>query len=203
MQPIDDLAELFRKFPGIGRRQAKRFVYFLLRSHPDYVRRLVTGINGVRASVRQCVKSFQYFESAGDEVLSPIERDSSRDHSTIMIVEKDVDVESVEKSGSYHGVYFVLGGLIPTLETKSNSFVRINELLERIENEGRELSEIIIGLSANPEGDHTARAIQQKTAQLADRFTIKISTLGRGLSTGTELEYSDPDTLKSALGSRK
>ncbi len=148
--------------------------------------------------------SFQYFYSENPaEKYSPITKDTSRDDSILMIVEKDVDIESIEKSLAYHGKYFVLGGLAPILDTDLDQAIRTRELMKRIEESGSTLKEIIFALSANPEGDRTADLIKQKITPLQERFDFKVSQLGRGFSTGTEVEYSDADTLASALQNRK
>lgn len=206
MNPIDELATLFMKFPGIGKRQAKRFAYFIIQSHPSYTQKLADRIISVQKNIKQDPISFQYFysESPTDR-LSPISQDTTRDEKTIMIVEKDVDIESIEKSQAYHGHYFVLGGLAPLIDTDIPVTIRINQLIELLQKKGHDLklTEVIIALAANPEGDRTAHIIQQRIAPLQEQFGFKISQLGRGFSTGTEVEYSDPDTLASALENRK
>lgn len=120
-----------------------------------------------------------------------------------MVVEKDTDFESVRRSGSYTGRYFILGGTIPVLEKNPASKIRIRELIARVESGASEgLSEIILALSANPEGDFTRDYVARTLEPIAQKLGIIITTLGRGLSTGTELEYSDSDTLKHALKNR-
>ena len=206
MNPIDELSNLFLKFPGIGRRQAKRFAYFIIQSQPTYTQKLAHQILAAQKNIKLDPISFQYFYSEnGNTTLSPISLDTSRDTSLLMIVEKDVDIDSIEKSRAYHGRYFVLGGLAPLMDTDLEATIRIQELMKLIETKGNEktLSEIIFALAANPEGDRTANLIKQKIAPLQERFGFKISQLGRGFSTGTEVEYSDPETLASALENRK
>ncbi len=119
MNPIDELANSFMKFPGIGRRQAKRFAYFIIQSHPSYINRLIQQITTVQKHVRLDPESFQYFYSSNPtDTRSPIMLDTTRNSRLLMIVEKDVDVESIEKSQAYHGHYFVLGGLAPLIDTE-------------------------------------------------------------------------------------
>lgn len=121
-----------------------------------------------------------------------------------MIVAKDIDLETVHKSGAYDGCYFILGGLIPLFEKEPEKIVRLNQLIDKVEKESKEghLKEIILALSANTEGDYTADLIKAKLQPLLERQQIKISTLGRGLSTGTEVEYSDKETILNALKNR-
>jgi recombination protein RecR len=119
-----------------------------------------------------------------------------------MIVEKDSDLESVRKSRAYNGKYFILGGLVPIVEKNTKSRVRIEELKKKISG-GKEIKEIILAFSLSPQGDHTDSYIREQLKDTADKLGIKISSLGKGLSTGTELEYSDNDTLKNALKNRQ
>jgi recombination protein RecR len=206
MDPINDLAQSFMKFPGIGRRQAKRFAYFIIQSHPAFSQKLASQILGAQKNIKRDPISFQYFYSEDPkQIYSPITTDVSRDSKLLMIVEKDVDIESIEKSNAYHGKYFVLGGLAPLIDTDLESSIRVRELAKLIEEKGavNDLSEIIFALAANPEGDRTADLIKEKIAPLQERFKFQVSQLGRGFSTGTEVEYSDADTLASALQNRK
>jgi recombinational DNA repair protein RecR len=121
-----------------------------------------------------------------------------------MIVSHDVDFENIEKTHFYNGYYFILGGTIPILEKNPEKRIRQKELIENIEKKiSNGLSEIILALSYNPEGENTLTYLEQILKPITDKNNIKISTLGRGLSTGTELEYSDSDTIKNALRNRQ
>ena len=121
-----------------------------------------------------------------------------------MVIEKDSDLESVRKSGVYHGKYFILGGLVPIVEKNTASKIRIKELIEKIKKDTKNnLEEIILAFSLNPQGDHTDFYIRNQIKDICESNNIKISSLGRGLSTGTELEYSDNETLKNALKNRQ
>jgi recombination protein RecR len=121
-----------------------------------------------------------------------------------LIVEKDADYESIKKSKNYNGMYFILGGTVPIVTKDIPSFVRINELLKTIEERSRNdnLEEIIIALSINPNGDHTDTYLREMISPLEKKYKFNITSLGRGLSTGTELEYSDSETIKNALKNR-
>lgn len=196
---IEKLAELFEKFPGVGKRQAKRFVYFLLRKNNGYSKDLINAISGLKQNIRLCEESYQFFYSERDETLSPIARDPNRDDSKIMIIEKDSDLENIERMGVYDGKYFVLGGSIPILSKEPERFIREKELVRVIEKKKDHLEEIILAMSLNPQGENTLEYLKK----LLEKFNIKTSILGRGLSTGTELEYSDKDTFLSAFSNRK
>ena len=117
-----------------------------------------------------------------------------------MIVSRDVDFENIEKSHFYNGLYFVLGGVVPILEKAPENRIRQNELLKLVET--KQPAEIILAMSLNPDGENTESYLRTILAPLAQAHNVKISTLGRGLSTGTELEYSDTETIKNALQNR-
>lgn len=198
MSPIDKLTEYFKEFPGIGPRQARRFVYFLLRKNDSYINELVNTIPQLKKSIRVCRMCFRYFpiNHSGKDICNIC--DSNRNTDELMIVARDVDLDAVEKSGQYNGYYFILGGQLPILEKNPEQKIRINEL-KKILKERVGLKEIILALSANPEGDNTVSFLKAELRNTG----LTISTLGRGLSTGTELEYSDQDTISNALRNRK
>lgn len=202
MSTIDSLAQSFMKFPGIGTRQAKRFVYFLLAQDPHFVENLAREISELQKTITQCTGCFCFYPRLGSgELCSVCVEDA--DSATLMVVEKDTDFDSVRRSGSYAGRYFILGGTIPILERDPASKIRIRELLRRIESGSTEgLSEIIIALSANPEGDFTRDYVARTLEPITKKLGMTVTTLGRGISTGTELEYSDSDTLRHALKNR-
>lgn len=204
MDSINKLAELFKEFPGIGPRQAKRFVYFLLSRPSGYLDGLAKLIVELRREIKNCPSCFRFFPNdVAHSPLCSLCRDLTRDRTSLMIVARDVDYEAIEKSHSYRGLYFVLGGNVPILEKEPEKKVRIKELVTLIKKRGGEgLKEIIVATSVNPEGENTADFLIQLLSPLLKEFSIKLSVLGRGLSTGTELEYSDSDTIKNALKNR-
>ncbi|KKT13979.1 MAG: Recombination protein RecR [Parcubacteria group bacterium GW2011_GWF2_44_8b] len=195
MNSIDKLSEIFARFPGIGPRQAKRFVYFLLSRNGDYVGELVRAVQSLKKEIVQCGECMRFFAKDGQVLkLCSICADDTRDSSMLMIVPRDIDFEAVEKSGSYKGFYFILGGVVPILEKEPEKRIRIKELDTRIKN-AKDIKEIILAMNANIDGENTTEFIKQKYQGLPLIF----STLGRGLSTGAELEYADPETLKNAF----
>lgn len=203
MSIIAKLTEQFIRFPGIGPRQAKRFVYFLLtRDHRtlDDIARL---IQELKREVHHCKACFRYF-TGRERDLCDICGDENRNGETLMVVEKDVDFENIERSHSYEGKYFILGGAIPVLEKEPEKRIRAGDLLNRIESDAKagHLKEIILALSATSEGDSTERYLKEFLSPLKEQYGFVISHLGRGLSTGTELEYSDSDTIRNALQNR-
>ena len=200
---IEKLVEEFARFPGVGPRQAKRFAYYLLTRDKGKLKSFTESLLKARESVAHCNMCGRLSVKSGKTSLCTICADASRDKTLFMVVAHDVDVESVEKSGSYKGYYFVLGGMIPILDEKPEERVRISELKKQIAARTRDgLAEIILALDLNPEGEHTSEYLKTLLSPAITGKNIKITLLGRGLSTGTELQYSDPDTIKNALKNR-
>jgi len=203
MDIIDKLSEIFKEFPGIGERQARRFVYFLMSRNGAYADNLSGLISELKKETRQCNECFRFFSvKNSSNKICEICANTNADSSILMVVEKDSDLESVKKSRVYNGKYFILGGLVPIVEKTTKSRVRIEELKKKISS-SQEIKEIILAFSLSPQGDHTDQYVREQIKDIAEKSDIKISSLGKGLSTGTELEYSDNDTLKNALKNRQ
>lgn len=197
MDRVDELARAFERFPGIGPRQAKRFVYHLLATNAGDRSRLADLINTIGGSVKQCAECRRFWSGAGD--LCQYCADPSRNDAQLMLVERDQDLLAMERSGSYRGRYFVLGGVL-TLSGKGA--IRERELVDRVERRSNAgLEEIILALSATSEGEHTSDHIRALLQPL--RGHMRLYTLGRGLATGSELEYADKETLSAAFTNRK
>ena len=207
MNPTDRLTELFMRFPGIGPKQAKRFVYFLLRSNSKFKDDLIVSISQLKDAGKQCESCFRFFGEmrATEEKTCSICRDESRDQGEVMIVEKELDIDAIEKTGSYNGVYFVLGGLVPLLSEKPTEFIRIRELVSHLHEKinDKTLTEIIFALPVTDVGDTTYEYVEKTIKQIVGIGSTKVSTLARGLSSGLELEYVDRDTFKSAFERRQ
>lgn len=202
---IDELAELFKRFPGIGERQARRFVYYLIERNDDFRRTLAERITALAKQVTQCRECYRFFQTDGNE-LCDICASGLRDNSIVMIVEKDADIIAVERSG-WNGKYFVFGGLIPIADEKVLARTRLSELENYLNKKKGVLKELVLGFPMNPSGDFTDQYVRKLLEDKvfpnrteSDTFTL--ASLGRGLSTGTELEYSDPETIKNALKNR-
>jgi len=200
MNDIDKLTELFIQFPGIGPRQARRFVFFLLRQNEGYRTTLIRAIQSVATNVKQCSKCLRYAPLHVKVPLCDICADTSRSSAQLMLVEKDTDIDQMEKSGAYTGQYFVLGGTLSL--TGKKSFIRESELNAYLKKHGFECKEIILALSATADGEYTTDYLVTTLKENRDVLGTVITVLGRGLSTGSELEYADAQTLKQALKNR-
>ncbi len=198
---IERLIAVFERFPGIGPRQAQRFVQFLLRSSPTFRRELIESVQSLNGSVKQCSGCMRFHGGAA-KVCSMCSN-PERDPSYLAIVASDTDVTALERSGTFRGHYFVLGGTI-SLASEKMTDLRMKELLVSISERAKSgLKEIILAFPANPEGDITAVRVREEIAKNSQGEPLRITALGRGLSTGSELEYADPETIKDALESRR
>ena len=197
MDSIEKLQTLFERFPGIGPRQATRFVQFLLRSSPSFRKEIANEIQRLGSNAKRCSDCMRFFGGATSKCS--ICKSSTRNNSLLLIVASDADIETIERSGNYNGKYFVLGGLLPLGD--ASTVPNQKELLAHLsENSG--IEEIIIALPANPEGDNTESLVRSLFSSSKEPISAKISTLGRGLSTGSEIEYADAETIKNALENR-
>ncbi len=204
METINQLTEMFKEFPGIGQRQAGRFVYFLLSKNTAYLETLADLILSVKKKINHCKSCFRYFQRENaNSALCQTCSQTNRDKSLLMIVPRDIDWNAVEKSHFYKGYYFILGVTVPILETEPEKKIRIADLMAIVRRRSSEgLKEIIIAVNLNPEGENTEDYLIKILKPSRDEFGLKISVLGRGLSTGAELEYADGDTIKNALKNR-
>jgi recombination protein RecR len=204
MSTIDRLASMFERFPGIGPRQARRFVFHLLTEPKAELNELAKLIGSVKESVFQCPSCFRFHTVQNDTYLCEICSDSTRDNTLLMIVERDSDIRPVERSNTFMGKYFVFGGTVPLVNDGEITRVR-STMLKKIVGERivatPKLCEVILAFSVNPDGENTARYIETLIRDEIDAG-LTITTLGRGLSTGSELEYADTETIKNALRNR-
>lgn len=207
MTVIEKLTELFSRFPGVGQRQAKRFVYYLLFQDKTFSESLIKEIEGLKKTIRVCEDCFRFFNESSikKDSLCSICSNKNRDLSTLMVISYDNDLDNLEKSGVFKGRYFVLGGTVPILEKEPEKKIRLEKLKQRIKKllDAGELKEIVLAMNFTPEGENTGEFIKKSLAPLLEKYSLKISTLGKGLSSGLELEYSDSETLKNALANRQ
>jgi recombination protein RecR len=204
MDHIDELAKALARFPGIGPRQGKRFVYYLLSAPAAERAKLAELVASLGKEVKQCPECMRFYNGT-TAIICNYCSDSRRDDTQLMLVEKDQDLSAVERAGTYRGRYFVLGGVL-TLSGKGA--IREKELVRKVEKHIKmmdivnpSLFEVVLALSATSEGEHTADRVRELLAPYRDH--LKVSELGRGLATGSELEYSDAETLRAALTNRK
>lgn len=199
--PLSTLTELLRELPGIGPRAARRLAFWFVRREHGWVESFARTLIEARKTVQSCALCTRLFPAREHSLLCSICANERRDTHTLLIVEKDVDLENIERTGAYRGRYFVLGGTAGPLDKEPERLIRIRELEKLLMSENV-FTEVIFALSATTEGEDTALLLTERITPLLAPRGIVLTALGRGLSTGTELEYVDADTMKNALRGR-
>ena len=203
MNTLEKLIAQFERFPGVGARQAKRFAFHVLTLSEADSTELAALISNLKGNVVECHSCRRFFATERAVTLCSICDNANRDHERLLVVERDQDVQAIERAGVYDGLYFVLGGTVPLLGNGENKKLRGAALKATVSARlSGGLREVILGFAVNPDGENTARFVESLIGELLREHTIPLSHLGRGLSTGSELEYADPETIKSALNGR-
>ena len=192
---LEELIEALRLLPGVGPRSAERYALHLLKTNAAKSKRLSDAISSVHSGVKHCPKTFALISA--DEDVSSIYTDPKRDKQTVAVVADPFDIVALEKTSLFSGTYHVLGGLLSPIDGVHEEQLKIQELLDRIDEDN--VQELIMATNASVEGETTALFIQQK---LADR-DVSITRLARGLPIGVDLEYADQITLGKALEGRQ
>lgn len=204
MNEFEKLVEHFRTFPGVGRRQAERFAHFITRQDIASIETLRSLLLKTKETARFCTECQRLTFATDEKGVCSICSSPNRDHSLLMVLEKDADLSHVERSGVYNGLYFVLGGVLPMRSDVVESLIRLPELQKVLLRLKTDLTEVVLALSLTPEGEYTSDFLKKSIGNsLPTESNTKITVLGRGLSVGSELEYSDRETLRHALNSRQ
>jgi recombination protein RecR len=202
----DNLVALLQRLPGVGPKQAKRFVYALMKSDKYYKDNIIREIQILDANSKLCSICYRWhsYKSQDKTTICNICADQSRDSDLVMLVEKELDIDALERTGAYHGLYFVLGSVLPILAINPTEIIRVRELTSYIKSkiDADNLSEIIFALPVTDEGDYTVEYLENIINQIVGADRVKRSHLARGLSSGLELEYVDKATFANALNGR-
>lgn len=186
---LDELGRL----PGIGPKSAQRIAYHLLEADVEEARRLADAILMVKNEVHFCSRCFNY---ATDDECAICE-DMSRERDRICVVGEPRDVTAIERTGSYRGLYHVLGGVISPMDKIGPEQLHVRELLARLGSE--DIEEVIIATNPNIEGETTASYLARTIKPLG----ITVTRLASGLPVGGDLEYADELTLGRAIEARR
>jgi len=196
--PLQRLAALLARLPGIGEKSAMRLALSLVRADAEYVRALALAVGSVHETLKLCSKCCD---------LTPTELctrcdDARRDHTTICVVAQPQDRMAIERSGVYRGLYHVLHGVLDPLGGVGPADLRVDALLRRLHTPvppDPAVQEIIVATSPNVEGDATALYLSRLIAPLG----VKVTRIASGVAVGGELEYADVTTLHRALEDRR
>ncbi len=192
-EPIVVLTAALAKLPGVGPRSAERIALHLVQTETAQVRQLAEVMLAARERIRFCETCGALTEPSPCAICA----DARREASLVCVVEKAVDILSLEKSGTFHGKFHVLGGKISPLDGVEPDDLRIGGLEQRL---GREpIRELIIALGTDVEGDATSHYLAKRLS----RPGLKISRIGFGLPAGSGLEFADELTLNRALEGRR
>ncbi len=196
-QRFKNTVKLLQKLPGVGPRQAARFILALLEKDESELRELGQAIVNLKREIRFCGECFNISENGACHICS----DPKRDRAKLLILEKVTDLDSIEKTGLYKGLYHVLGGAINPLDGATPETLRFRELERRVDKlaDGNEI-ELIIATNPSTTGETTSLYIKDL---FQNRPGISLTRLGRGLASGSNLEYADEITLRNALEYRK
>ncbi|MDR0619034.1 MAG: recombination mediator RecR [Bacteroidales bacterium] len=196
---LDRAIAALNKLPGIGRKTALRQALFLLSQNKETVHDFCTALDEFRNHTLFC----KICHNISDTEICSICSNPKRDVSTVCVVGDIRDVMAIENTGTYFGVYHVLGGLISPMDGISPSQLNIEPLLDRVQN-GNSVREVIFAFPATPEGDTTAFYITRKLLSVTNESTesVLITTIAKGISIGDELEYADEITLGRSLACR-
>lgn len=191
--PVQDLVEELTRLPGIGPKTAQRLAFHILKVDAAQAKRLAAAVVAVKEKVRYCTRCFNI--TTGD--LCGYCLSDRRDPTTVCVVEEARDIEAIEKTGEFRGLYHVLGGAISPIDGIGPDDLRIAELLTRIPPEA--ITEIIVATNPNVEGEATGMYL----ARLIGPLGVRVTRIASGLPVGGDLEYADELTLGRALSGRR
>jgi recombination protein RecR len=197
-QKFRNTIKLLQKLPGVGPRQAARFLLALMDKDESELRELGQAIVNLKREIRFCNECFNISENGSCNVCL----DPKRDRKKLLVLEKVTDLSSIEKTGLYRGLYHVLGGAISPLDGATPETLRFKELRRRVEalSGGDNNIELIIATNPTTTGETTALYIKDI---FKNKNGLTLTRLGRGLASGSNLEYADELTLRNALEYRK
>ena len=192
-EPVLQLIAALNKLPGIGPRSAERIALHLVQSDSNAVRQLARTISEARERIRAC----SICGALTEQTPCLICADARRDDSLVCVVERAVDIISIEKAGSFRGKFHVLGGKISPLNAVEPEDLRIAELESRLQN--GPIKEIVLALGTDVEGDATSFYLAKRLSAKG----VKVTRIAHGLPAGSGLEFADELTLSQALEGRR
>lgn len=195
---IEKLIKIFSQFPTVGPKTAGRFVFYLLQSPALTSQELIKSIQELKEKTKSCSLCHKIFEGQ-NSTLCEICSNPIRDKSIICIVEKEIDLEAIEKTNQYKGLYFILNNILSIMKkeiTQQDLETKVNQLSTRIKQNS--IREIILAINPTLEGQNTMLWLKRKLKPLG----VKITQLAKGIPLGGEIEYADEETITSALQGR-
>jgi len=189
---LQALIDEFARLPGVGKKSAQRMAVHILKQPPETAKKLAESLLAVKDRLKLCRDCFNIAEGE----RCPICSDPKRDGQIICVVEQASDILPLEKSGAFHGLYHVLGGVLSPLDHQNEADLHLNELLSRVKSQ--KVREVIVATNPTTEGETTAMLVAQRLKPSG----VKVTRIARGIPVGSELEFADEVTLSRALEGR-
>jgi recombination protein RecR len=190
---IENAVNQIAKLPGIGKKTALRLALHLIRDTEEDTAALTEALNNLRSKIKFCATC----HNISDADICSICASHKRDKTILCVVEDTKDVMAIENTAQFNGVYHVLGGVISPMNGVGPTDLRIESLVNRLDDHQSEIKEVILALSPTMEGDTTAFYINRRIKDLS----LRVSVIARGIPVGGDLEYADEITLgRSILG---
>jgi len=194
MKALEKIITLFRRFPGVGPKQAERFALYVVKTPDSQIEELVEALRAVKSTVVYCRECYNYAEGDRCNICA----DQSRDRSVICVVSQPQDVAAIEKTDTFNGVYHVLHGVISPMDGINSDGLKLKELIERVHKADGAVTEMIIATNPDTEGETTAIYL---TRLLKDHVP-GITRIAYGVPLGGDIDYMDEVTLGYALKGR-
>jgi len=190
---ILNLIKNISRLPGIGEKTAERLAMHILHSPRKEAEQLSRSILETKDKIRLCSMCF----GLSDGEVCNVCKDRTRDDAILCLVEQPADMVSIEKSGSFQGLYHILSGVLSPMNGVGPDNIRIKELISRIK-EGN-VKEVVLATSTSVEGEATAAYI----ADRLENYPVKVTRIASGIPMGGDLKYVDQVTLKRAMETRR
>jgi recombination protein RecR len=193
-EKIKNLIDSFSQLPGIGRKTAERFVFYLIKQPKEQLHKFATDLYEIHKHNFTCPECFNFSQSEGECTIC---KDEKRDRQTICVVEQFQDLNMLESTNEFNGLYHVLGGKIDPPEGVTPDTLTIDSLIRRIQQ--KSIQEIILAMNPDIQGEGTIIYLKNILRPL----NVKITLLARGLPMGSNIEYADEVTLSNAIKGRR
>jgi recombination protein RecR len=191
--PLDRLTHALAKLPSIGEKTAQRLAFFVQRASTDYAQELAEAVLAVKQEMRTCTRCLAPAPRDPCAICSDYHREQDR----ICVVGEPADVNAIERTGAFRGIYHIVHGVLSPLDGIGPDDLKIDSLLRRLRTES--VSEVILAMNPTVDGEATATYI----SQLIKPLNVELTRLAGGMPVGAEVEYIDPQTLALALTSRR
>jgi recombination protein RecR len=191
--PILRVVEELKSLPGIGPKSAQRLAYAILRKTPDEIRRLADSIVALTTEIHLCSVCANLTDTDPCRICG----DAGRDRRVVCVVESPFNIQSIEKTGEYRGLYHVLHGALSPMQGIGPGDLRIDSLVSRVQS--GEIGEVIVATNPNAEGETTALYL----AKILKPMAVRVSRIAMGLPVGSDLEFADQVTMARSLEGRR